>query len=220
MGFEDECFSDSDEDIIRQALDSRHPTMEGLTLERLKRDGWARLNLPETFAPFADGGYRTPSGKCEFYSEQLERAGFDPLPAYIPPRESPATSPELASRYPLQLLSPPANSFLNSSFSHLTSFLKSERHPFIELNPRDAGSRGIEDGELVRVWNDRGECKLIASVSTRVKPGVAVALAIWWNKLSPGHGNVNQTVSQALTDFGGGATFYDNLVEVARASVE
>jgi anaerobic selenocysteine-containing dehydrogenase len=216
MGFEDECFSDTDEDIIRQALDSGHPTLEGITLERLKRDGWARLNLPETFAPFADGGYQTPSGKCEFYSEQLEQAGLDPLPAYIPPRESPVSAPELASRYPLQLLSPPANSFLNSSFSHLKSFLKSERHPFIELNPEDATRRGVEDGETVRVWNDRGECRLIARVSNRVKPGVAVALAIWWNKLSPGRGNVNQTVSQALTDIGGGATFYDNLVEVAR----
>ena len=218
MGFDDECFRDSDEDIIRQALDSGHPTLEGITLERLKRDGWARLNLPETFAPFADGGFKTPSGKCEFYSEQLERAGLDPLPAYIPPRESPATAPELASRYPLQLLSPPANSFLNSSFSNLTSFLKSERHPLIELNPEDAARRGVEDGEMVRVWNDRGECKLIARLSDRVKPGVAVALAIWWNKLSPEGANVNQTVSQALTDIGGGATFYDNLVEVARQS--
>jgi anaerobic selenocysteine-containing dehydrogenase len=172
--------------------------------------------LPETFAPYAEGGYSTPSGKCEFYSERMERAGLDPVPAYIPPRESAETAPDLAARYPLQLISPPANSFLNSTFSHQETFLRSERQPFIFINPEDADSRSIGDGEMVRVWNDRGECRLVARVSTRIKPGVACALSTWWNKLSPGHTNVNQTVSQALTDIGGGATFYDNLVEVAK----
>lgn len=215
MEFTDGCFKDNDEDIIRQALETDYAPLHGVTLEQLKQDGWARLNLPETFAPFADGVYETPSGKCEFYSESLELAGLDPLPAFIPPRESPDSAPELAARYPLQLLSPPANSFLNTTFSNLPSFLKSEREPFIQLNAEDAERRGINDGDPVRVWNDRGECRLKASISDRVKPGVAVALSIWWNKLSPGKTNVNQTVSQALTDIGAGATFYDNLVEVA-----
>jgi len=219
MGFEDSCFEDSDEDIIRQALATDHEPFKGITLEGLKRDGWARLNLAETFAPFADGGFLTPSGKCEFYSDRLEGMGLDPLPSYIPPRESPASAPELAARYPLQLLSPPANSFLNTTFSHLASFLKSEREPFIQLHAEDAARRGVEDGEMVRVWNDRGECRLRARISDRVKPGVAVALSIWWNKLSPGRTNVNQTASQALTDIGAGATFYDNLVEVAKELV-
>jgi anaerobic selenocysteine-containing dehydrogenase len=216
MGFEDECFEDTDEDIIRQALASDHAPFRGITLERLKRDGWARLNLPETYAPFADGGFLTPSGKCEFYSEVLERVGLDPLPTFIPPRESPDSAPDLAARYPLQLISPPANSFLNTTFSHLASFLKSERQPFIQLNAEDAQRRGINDGDSVRVWNDRGECRLTARITDRVKPGVAVALSIWWNKLSPGRTNVNQTVSQELTDIGAGATFFDNLVEVAK----
>ena len=215
MGFEDDCFKDSDEDIISQALAADYEPFSGITLDRLKQDGWARLNLPETFAPFAEGGYSTPSGKCEFFSESLQRAGLDPVPAYIPPRESPDSAPELAARYPLQLLSPPANSFLNTSFSHLKSFIKAEREPFIQLSAEDAAARGIADGEMVRVWNDRGSCQLVARISDRVKPGVAVALSIWWNKLSPGRANVNQTVSQALTDIGAGATFFDNLVEVA-----
>ena len=214
MGFEDDCFRDTDEDIISQALAADYEPFEGITLDRLKRDGWARLNLPETFAPFAKGGYSTPSGKCEFFSESLQRTGLDPVPAYIPPRESPDSAPELAARFPLQLLSPPANSFLNTSFSHLESFIKSEREPFIQLNAEDAAARGIADGEKVRVWNDRGSCELVARISDRVKPGVAVALSIWWNKLSRGRTNVNQTVSQALTDIGAGATFFDNLVEV------
>jgi anaerobic selenocysteine-containing dehydrogenase len=215
-GFEDDCFKDTDEEIIGQALETDATVFEGITLERLKRDGWARLNLPATFAPFADGGYPTASGKCEFYSENLKQQGLDPLPAFIPPRESPASAPELAARYPIQLISPPANSFLNSTFSNLKSFLKSERHPFVLINPEDAARREINDSDPVRVWNDRGECELVARVSDRVKPGVACALSTWWNKLSPGRSNVNQTVSQELTDIGAGATFYDNLVEIAK----
>jgi anaerobic selenocysteine-containing dehydrogenase len=216
MGFEEDCFKDNDEDIIRQALATDYAPIKGITLEQLKQNGWARLNLPDTFAPFAEGGYETPSGKCEFYSEALERAGLDPLPAYIPPRESPASAPELAARYPLQLLSPPANSFLNTSFSHLPSFLRSEREPFIQLNAENAGQRYMTQGYGVSVWIDGVECGLKALLSYGVKPGVAVALSIWWNKLSPGRTNVNQTVSQALTDIGAGATFYDNLVQVSK----
>src|SRR5438128_5926559 len=218
MRFEEACFNDSDEEILRQALASNNPMLKGLTLEQLERDGWARLNIPETFTPFSDGGYPTPSGKCEFFSERLQREGLDPLPTYIPPRESPEAAPRLAARFPIQLLSPPANSFLNSTFSHLASFLKSEKQPFVLINAADAAPRRISDGDRVRVWNDRGQCTLVARLSDRVKPGVACALSTWWNKLSPGHRNVNQTVSQALTDLGNGATFYDNLVEIAKAA--
>jgi anaerobic selenocysteine-containing dehydrogenase len=216
MGFTEDCFKDTDEDIIRQALSSDHPALKGITLERLKREGWVRLNLPATFAPFAEGGFLTPSGKCEFYSERMREAGLDPLPNYIPPRESPEAAPDLAARYPIQLISPAARTFLNSSFSHLESFLKGERHPTIEINPEDATRRGIADGQMVRVWNDRGQCFLIARISERVRPGIAVAPSTWWNKLSPGHHNVNVTVSQELTDIGGGACFYDNLVQIAK----
>jgi anaerobic selenocysteine-containing dehydrogenase len=217
MGFKESCFKDTEEEIIRQALSSSDPALQGITLEQLKRDGWARLRFPEPFTPFAEGGFFTPSGKCEFYSERLEQAGIDPLPAYIASRESAEASPALAARYPIRLLCPIARTFLNTSFSHLESFLKSERQPMVIINPVDADSRQIKDGDLLRVWNDRGECTLVAQVSTRVKQGVAVAPSTWWKKLSPGHHNVNVTTSQALTDLGGGATFYDNLVEIAKA---
>lgn len=220
MGFEDSCFQDTDEDIIRQALATDRQELKGITLAQLKEQGWARANLDEQYAPFADGGFRTPSGKCEFYSAALERDGVDPLPTFIPPREFPAYAVDLAAKYPIQLISPPANSFLNSTFSHQASFLKSEREPFIQLHRDDAEHRGIGDGDAVRVWNDRGEFRLTARISERVKPGVAVALSIWWNKLSPGHTNVNQTVSQELTDIGAGATFYDNLVQIEKSRAE
>ncbi|MEW6125682.1 MAG: molybdopterin oxidoreductase family protein [Acidobacteriota bacterium] len=216
LGFDDPCFKDSEDDIIDQALSTNYAPFAGITIERLKQEGWMRLNIPENFAPFAEGNFRTPSGKCEIYSEQLASLGIDPLPNFVPPRESPESSPELAARYPIQLLSPPARTFLNTSFSHLPSFIKQEKKPFVDLSAEDAARRGIADGEMVRVFNDRGEFQVTARISDRVKPGVAVTLSIWWNKLSPDQRNVNQTVSQKLTDIGAGATFYDNLVEIEK----
>lgn len=216
MGFDDECFQDSDEDLIRQAIAGDAEAFAGITLERLRQEGWVRLNIPEEFAPYAEGNFRTPSGKCEFYSERLEQMGIDAVPNYVAPRESAEAAPELAAKYPLQLLSPPARVFLNSTFANLPSFLRQEKRPQVEINAADAEARGIRDGEMVRVFNDRGEFQVTARLSDRVKAGVAVALSIWWNKLSPDHRNVNQTSSQKLTDIGEGATFYDNLVEIAR----
>ncbi len=216
LGFEEPCFKDTEEEIIQQAISTDYAPFEGITLERLKQEGWVRLNIPEDFAPFAEGNFRTPSGKCEFYSEQLENLGIDPVPTYIAPRESPEQAPELAARFPLQLLSPPARTFLNTSFSHLPSFIKQEKKPFVDLSAEDAAARNINDGDMVRIFNDRGEFQVTARISDRVKSGVAVSLSIWWNKLSPDHRNVNQTVSQNLTDIGAGATFYDNLVEVEK----
>src|SRR5215813_5170565 len=195
MGFTEDCFKDSDEEMIRQVLDSDYAPFAGITVESLKEHGWKRLNIPEEFAPFAEGNFRTPSGKCEFYSERLEKMGVDPVPNYIAPRESPERAPELAERYPIQLLSPPARTFLNSSLSHLPSFVKGEKKPLVDLHVADAAARHINDGDMVRIFNDRGEFHVTARISDRVKEGVAVALGIWWNKLSPDHRNVNQTSS-------------------------
>jgi len=220
MGFEEACFDDTDEDLIRQAISSNSPVLRNITIERLKKDGWARINVADQYAPFAEGGFRTPSGKCEFYSEKMTRVGLDPLPDYVPPRESPESAPELAARFPIQLISAKIGTFLNSSFSHLPSFLRSERHPTIELNRSDADARGISGGDSVKVWNKRGDCRLVARISDRVRPGVAFAPSTWWNKLSPSGSNVNATSSQELTDIGGGATFYDNLVQVERHTGE
>jgi anaerobic selenocysteine-containing dehydrogenase len=214
LGFDEQPLKDTDEQIAEQAFDWEHASLAGVTLDRLRQEGWARLNLPERFAPFAAGGFPTPSGKCEFYSERMVRDGFDPVPDFIPPRESRQSNPELARRYPLELISPPAAGFLNSTFGNLERTLKEEKRPLVILNPADAAARGIKDGDPVRVYNDRGSCELAAQVSTDTRPGVAVAFSIWWNKFSPDGRNVNQTTGQGLTDLGGGATFYDNLVEV------
>ncbi|HEX8180095.1 MAG TPA: molybdopterin oxidoreductase family protein [Pyrinomonadaceae bacterium] len=216
LGFAEDCFKDSDEEIARQALDTDHPALRGITLEALRAHGWVRLNVPETFAPFAEGNFLTASGKCELYSETLAAQGLPAVPEFIPPHESHASTPALARRFPLALISPAAHAFLNSSFANLPKQLRQEKRPFVEINPQDAAARGINDGDRVRAFNERGACELLAVVTTRARAGVAVSPSVWWNKLSPDGVNVNQLTSQALTDMGGGATFYDALVEIER----
>ena len=212
LGFEPDLFPD-DETLIREVLDGG-PTLEGITLERLRAEGAIRLNLPAQYAPFAEGRFPTPSGKCELYSERMKADGLDPLPTYIPPREDPQTQPDLAARFPLQLLSPPRPQFLNSTFANQTHHLHAAGDPTVELSAEDAGVRGISDGQWVEVFNGRGRFQARAALTGAVRGGVAVATGIYWSKLSPGRANVNNTTSSALTDMGGGATFFDNLVDV------
>jgi anaerobic selenocysteine-containing dehydrogenase len=213
MGFTENCFKDSDEDLGKQAIESDHERMEGISLETLKEKGWQRLNVPENFAPFAEGNFPTPSGRCEFYSERLAQMKMDPLPCYITPTESAQSAPEIASIYPLAIISPPAHSFLNSSFANLPSFLKSEKEPTLDIHPDDAGLRGIKNDAMVRIFNERGFFTARAKVSDKARPGVVVALSIWWKKMTDGT-NANDVTSQRLTDMGAAATFYDALVEV------
>jgi anaerobic selenocysteine-containing dehydrogenase len=217
LGLDDPCLRDSDEDMARQALKSDHAWMPKIELDELKERGWIRLNVPERFAPFAEGNFLTPSRKCEFFSESLRLQGMDPLPTYIPPRESVATSPELAEKYPLALLSPPAHNFLNSSFANLPSFIHAEKEPMLDMHPDDAALRLLKDGSRVVIFNDRGSFSAKLRITDKASKGVVVALSIWWRKLSPDGRNVNDVTSQELTDLGAAATFYDVLVEVAPA---
>ncbi len=216
LNFTEECFKDSDEDLARQALSLDDPALAGITLESLREKGWMRLSVPETFAPFAKGSFPTASGKCELYSAQLDAQALPAVPEFIPPRESKQSAPELAAKYPLALISPAAHAFLNSTFANLPKHLRQELRPFVEIHPSDALARGIKNGDAVQLFNERGVCELSAVVSTRAREGVVVSPSVWWNKLSPGSTNINQLTSQALTDMGGGATFYDALVEVKR----
>jgi anaerobic selenocysteine-containing dehydrogenase len=207
MGFDEPCFKDSDEDLVRQALTG----VGGITIEGLKEKGWSSLNVGD--APFAHGNFPSPSGKCELYSERLK--DLDPLPAYIPPREDRLSNPSLAGKFPLALISPPAHHFLNSTFVNL--FAKKEIQPTLEIHPQDAQCRNIQDGAPVEIFNGRGSFLAKAVVTDRVRPGVLSAPSVWWNKLAPGGRNANSTTSEELTDMGGGATFYDNLVNVRLA---
>jgi len=217
MGFTEPCFADSDETIAQQAWRHDHPHAQGLDWESLSRDGFRRLAVDVDYAPFARGNFPTPSGKCEFANAAYAARGEDPLPDYVPPRESVATNPVLARRYPLAFISPPARNFLNTSFANLPAFVAEERTPWLDLHQSDAAPRGIENGDRVRVYNDRGSFTAVARVGTRARAGVAVAPSIWWQKLAPDGSNANAVTSQALTDLGRAATFYDCLVEVAHA---
>lgn len=220
MGFEPELFEESDEELARRSLGEPGPSspanaFTGITLDGT-RAGPVRLNVPRNWAPFAEGKFPTPSGKCEFYSEREARAGRDPLPYYQPPHEDPQTNPELAAKYPLQLLTPPAAPFLNSTFVNIEFHRKNAGERTLEIHPADAAARGIADGQMVSVFNGRGRFHARAVLAESVKPGIVVSLGLLWRKFSSDGVNCNTTTNTATTDIGGGATFFDNLVEVAR----
>jgi anaerobic selenocysteine-containing dehydrogenase len=203
MGLTEPCFQDSDEVLCRQAYG------HAVSFDELLAKGFATLDTPET--PFAQGNFPTPSGKCEFFSERLATQGLDGLPDHVPNHEAAHTS----SVFPLAMISPPARNFLNSSFVNVKSLQDSEVEPLLEMHPDDAAARGIASGDVVRVFNDRGDYQCRVRISARARAGVVNGLGVWWRKLGLNGTNVNQLTSQKLTDLGRGPTFYDCLVEVA-----
>lgn len=205
LGFDEPCFSESDESICRSAFGDR------VDFSVLLEQGFASLAIPD--APYAEGNFPSASGKVEFFSERLARQGLDGLPDHLPNYETIGTS----ARYPLAMISPPARNFLNSTFVNVQSLRDIEGEPLLELHALDAAARGIADGGVVRVFNDRGEYICKARVSARARPGVVNGLGIWWRKLGLAGTNVNQLTSQRLTDLGRAPTFYDCLVEVQPA---
>ena len=166
---------------------------------------------PAPFLPFAHGGFRTPSGKAEFYCESLKALGLDPVAEFTPPSESRHGKKDL----PLELLARKADNFLNTTFSNLPSVQEMETPGLLELSSPDAQARGIADGDRVRVYNQRGEVELTAKVDGRVQPGV-VSAKLNWAKMAPGFQSINSLTSEKLTDMGNSATFYSVLVEVEK----
>jgi molybdopterin guanine dinucleotide-containing S/N-oxide reductase-like protein len=216
MGFPEECFRQTVDEMIDAALwsaDSQRPArLEGLTRERLEQEGHIRLNLGnEPFLPFAEGNFPTPSGKAELYNERLAAQGLDPVAGFVPPAESRHT--DQARKFPLELLSRKADNFLNSSFANVSSLQKLEQPELLEINSADALQRGIQEGDWVRVFNDRGEVRLRAHVNGAVQPGVVAAL-LGWARFAPDGKSINALTSETLTDIGRGATFYSCLVEI------
>ena len=208
MGFDDPCFADSEDDMIRTLLASGHAFLQGITLERLEREHSVRLNVApdsEPFLPFAQGGFGTPSGKCEFGAETLD---------YQPPIESRLGAAELRERFPLEMISAKSHDSMNSTFGNERSAAAQTSTLF--LHNEDALARGIANGDRVRVFNQRGSCTLVAEVDGVVRPGVVLAPSVRWNKLAPERRNINALTSDRLTDLGGGPTFYSCLVEVEK----
>ena len=205
MGFDDPCFADDDLTLCRTAFGNR------VDFDTLLTQGFAHLDVPD--APFADGGFPTPSGRCEFFSQRLADQGQDGLPNHLPNYELAGSDP----RYPLAMISPPARNFLNSTFVNVQSLRDIEGEPLLEIHPNDAASRGIADQAVVRVFNDRGSYHCAVRLSTRARPGVVNGLGIWWRKLGLQGTNVNELTSQRLTDMGRAPVFYDCLVQVELA---
>jgi anaerobic selenocysteine-containing dehydrogenase len=238
MGFQEPCFRESEEDMIDAALTSDDPWLSGITRERLEREGHIRLNFEATpkhealaatavasrtapkntrqsFLPFANGNFATHNGKALLYNEKLIELGLDPVVKFVAPTES--RHNDRAKKYPLELLSRKADNFLNSSFANLPSHQPLEPlMGMLEMSNIDAELRGVNDGDRVRVFNERGEIYVTAKVDGAVQPGV-VATRLGWPKLSDEGIGVNALTSERVTDLGGGATFYSCLVQVEKA---
>lgn len=203
MGYQDPCFQQDDLALCRAAYGAK------VDFDELLAQGFSTLKIAD--APFAQGNFPTPSGKCEFFSQRLAAAGQDGLPDHVPNHEPLGSNPA----YPLAMISPPARNFLNSSFVNVGSLRESEGEPLLEMHTSDAAARGLSDGQIVRVFNQRGEYRCKLAVSERARPSVVNGLGVWWRKYGLSGTNVNQLTSQKLTDLGHGPTFYDCLVEVA-----
>jgi anaerobic selenocysteine-containing dehydrogenase len=216
MGFDDACFRETVDEMIEGALNSPDPWLQGITRERLEREGHVRLNLEAAeFVPFAQGQFPTADGKARLCNPDLQHLGLDPVAKFVPPVES--RHSEQARKYPLELLARKADNFLNSSFCNVPSVQSLEpKMNELEMSGVDAGLRGIASGDAVRIFNDRGELRLKALVDGAVQPGV-VATRLNWSKLMPDGVGVNALTSERLTDIGGGPTFYSCLVEVEKA---
>ena len=210
MGMDNPLLQEDDESLCRLALQNPRNLQSAapVTWDALLKDGFA--HWPVADAPFAQGGFPTASGKCEFFSERLAAQGLDGLPDYLPNYE-PANA---QATYPLAMISPPARNFLNSSFVNVKSLRDMEGEPLLEIHPDDAATRQIKDGAMVRVFNDRGSYQCKAQISTRAQVGMVVGLGIWWRKLGTDGKNVNELTSQRLTDMGRAPVFYDCAVQV------
>lgn len=217
MGFDDDAFRDTEDDMIRQALDFRHnPYLEGVTLEKLKEERAVKLNMgpQKTWLDRLP----TPSGKIELYSAKLERAGLPPLPTYVPLAEGydGERRPGKDAPYPLMFVSPPNHSFLNSTFGNVEKLKALEKSPLLQMHPEDAAARGIADGDEVTVWNDRGRYDVKASVTDKMLPGTVVSQGLWWQQEGGTRARANALTPDRLADMGGGAVFFSTVVDVKR----
>jgi anaerobic selenocysteine-containing dehydrogenase len=237
MGFDDDYWDRTDEQMLIDFHDWDAPAMQGITWEKLKGVGYMRLNVgaPDTRAPHAEGNFPTPSGKCEFKSslaedgifvvpvwrsmyEAMQPGGYvDPLPDYVPPFESPHSNPELAKRFPLNIVSPKPHAFLNSQYGNAADKQRAQGEQLVFLHPADAAARGIGQGEIVRVFNDRGEFRGPAHLENSLMPGLIMANVGHWQNKSSGS-TVNSITLDHHNELGNAGVYSDNLVEVAKAT--
>ena len=232
MGFEDAQFKWSDEECLENYVDWNSPACEGISLDYLKENGFARLNVgcKDTRAPHKEGNFATESGKCEFilkdaknfvagpfrqmYEDYQPGQDLPPLPDYVPPYESHSTNPDLAKKYPLNIISPKSHAFLNSCYANMEDKLRVQGKQFVLINETDASKRMIKSGDKVIVFNDRGSYEGVADITDDVSEGIIVSTLGYWRQHN--NGTVNSISSGNLADMGNAPTFSDNLVEIKK----
>ena len=219
LGLDEPALQTSDEDLLRELFASvDHPFLEGITYDRLVTEGSIRLRRPDDWRPYAEGGFATASGKAELSSAALAAQGIDPLPTWVPAREGLHGDIDLRTRFPLSCITSKRHQrFLNTSYQQLPAHTGPEGEPRLEISAADAATRAIAEGDRVRVWNDRGAMELVATISERVRPQL-VSVPFGWPLAASGGVSCNTLTSAVSTDWGGGASFYDTLVEVERVS--
>jgi anaerobic selenocysteine-containing dehydrogenase len=212
MGCTEPAVVADDETLLADAFGDR------IDLAELRATGWQRVPYPADGRPFGDGRFPTPSGRVELVSDTLAALGHPALPTFVPPREGPHGDPDLYARYPLQLLTPKHHTrFLNSSYSALPKHGPAEGGPFVELHATDAAARGLAEGSVARVFNDRASLEVPVRISERVRPGVVAVPFGWWGEHHADGRTANALTSDTLTDWGGGVAYSDTLVQVAPA---
>jgi len=233
MGYEEENFKWTDSQCLENYVDWNSPACEGITLDYLREHGFAHLSVgtKDNRAPHKEGNFPTPTGKCQFQAEGASNfvaapfrqmyEGFqagealDSLPDYVPSRESAATNPELAEKYPLNIISPKSHGFLNSCYANMEQKIAGQGEQFVLINAVDAHNRAINEGDTVRVFNQRGAFEGVAKITEDVNAGLIVATLGYWRQLNKG--TVNSISSAEFVNMGHAPTFSDNLVQVERA---
>ena len=218
MGYDEPCFSQSDEDMIRELMDPEfNPLFEGITYEGLKRDGWAKANVdsPRRWG-VNSGRWPTPSGKIEIYSQALAKTGVDPLPMHVPEQEG-FESTELKKKFPLQVISAATHYFIGASFQHVPRLQDMLARPTFEISVADAKARGIEDGDYCRLFNDRGETFGYALIVEGLLTGVLGAQKQLRGSRMRGGVNINALTSQREADMGRGPVFFSTLAQLEKA---
>jgi anaerobic selenocysteine-containing dehydrogenase len=230
LGFEEENFKWNDTECLEHYVDWSSPACNGINLDYLKKHGYFRLNVgtKDNRAPHKEGNFPTPSGKCEFrvvgaknfvagpfrqmYEDFQPGEDIPELPDYVASKETALANPELAKKYPLNILAPKSHGFINSSYANFESKIKGQGEQFVMIHPADAMDRGLVDGERAKVFNDRGSFEAVAKVTTDVNKGIVVTTLGYWRQLN--NGVVNSVSSNAFGDMGHSPTSHDCLVEV------
>jgi anaerobic selenocysteine-containing dehydrogenase len=236
FGFDDAQFKMGDMELAEHYIKWDAPHMAGIEMEYFRTNGYFHLAVgtPDDRLPHANGNFPTPSGKVEFlvkdaknfvasafrmgYEDMQSGEPVDPLPGYVPPRESVATNPKLAETYPLNIVSPKSHGFLNSCYANEKHKIKGQGEQFVMISPEDAAARSIREGDPVRVYNGHGDFEGIARVTDDVREGVIVATLGYWRSLNRSDGSVNSISSAEFCGLGRAPTFSDNLVQVVRVN--